>query len=133
MPAIGRYMTAQPWTIHRTATLAEAHRMMHEHQIRHLPVFDDGNLIGVVSQGDLHLLETIADFPLDTVRVDEAMTTRPFVVTSDTPIDEVVEIMGQKKYGSAIVMGHGGVEGIFTMVDVCRVLADVLHEATAPT
>lgn len=129
MPSISRYMTLQPWTIERTASLADAHKLMREHQIRHLPVLDGGQLVGIVSLGDLHLLETIADFPLDTVKVEEAMTEHPFVVTSDIALDEVVEIMASKKYGSAIVMGHSGVEGIFTAIDACRALADALHRA----
>ncbi len=120
-------MTAQPWTIERTATLAEAHRTMREHAVRHLPVLSEGELVGIVSQGDLHLLETISDFPLDTVSVEEAMTEHPFVVTSDMPLDDIVEIMASKKYGSAIVVGHKGIEGIFTMVDACRALAAVLR------
>ena len=131
MPSISRYMTVQPWTVERTATLADAHRIMREHRIRHLPVLDAGQLVGIVSQGDLHLLETLADLPLGVMKVEEAMTERPFIVTSDAAIDEVVEIMASKKYGSAIVMGRGGIEGILTTNDVCRALADVLHQATA--
>lgn len=128
MPAISRYMTSQPWTIEHTASLASAHKLMRDHRIRHLPVLDgDGNLVGVVSQGDLHLLETVADFALDSVSVEEAMTPSPCVVTSDMPLDDVVEIMSDKKYGSAIVMGRDGVEGIFTTVDACRALAEILR------
>ena len=63
--------------------------------------------------------------------VEDAMTERPFVVTSDTALDEVVEIMGDKKYGSVVVMGHDGIEGIFTAVDACRALAQILHQVTA--
>ncbi len=120
-------MTNQPWTIERTATLAEAHKTMREHAIRHLPVMSRGELVGVVSQGDLHLLETISEFPLETVAVEEAMSEHPFVVTSDMPLDDIVEIMANQKYGSAVVVGRAGVEGIFTMVDACRALADVLR------
>jgi len=120
-------MTAQPHSIESAATLADAHRMMREHAIRHLPVLSDGRIVGIVSLGDLHLLETIADFPLDTVTVAEAMTEHPFIVTSDMALDDIVEIMASKKYGSAIVAGRLGVEGIFTMVDACRVLAEVLR------
>jgi CBS domain-containing protein len=44
----------------------------------------------------------------------------------------VVRIMGDRKYGSVVVVGaHGVVEGIFTAVDACRALADVLDRATA--
>jgi acetoin utilization protein AcuB len=129
MPAISRYMTKQPWTIDRVASLAQAHALMREHHLRHLPVLDNGELIGIVSVGDLHLLETIGEFPLDEVPVDEAMSPHPFVVTGDMPLDEVAEIMATKKYGSAIVMGREGVEGIFTSTDACRALASILQRA----
>jgi acetoin utilization protein AcuB len=127
MPAISHYMTKQPRTIERTATLAAAHALMRQHHIRHLPVVEGTKLVGVVSVGDLHLLETVADFPLDSVNVDEAMSEHPFIVTGDTALDDVVEIMANKKYGSVIVMGREGVEGIFTTDDACRVLAEVLR------
>ena len=131
MPAISRYMTRQPWTIDRQASLAEAHRLMREHQIRHLPVLDGERLVGIVSQGDLHLLETIAEFALESVEVAEAMTPGPCIVPADTPLDEVVEIMAQKKYGSVIVVGREGVEGIFTTVDACRAFAATLRRGVA--
>lgn len=129
MPAISRYMTKQPWTIARSASLADAHELMREHHLRHLPVLDNGKLVGIVSLGDLHLLETIGEFSLHKTPVDEAMSEHPFVVTGDMPLDEVAEIMATKKYGSAIVAGRDGVEGIFTMVDACRTLAGILQHA----
>jgi acetoin utilization protein AcuB len=129
VPSVSRYMTQQPWTIARSAALHEAHSLMREHAIRHLPVVDNGELVGVVSLGDLHLLETLDTSALDEAQVGDAMQARPFIVTSDTALDDVVEIMANGKYGSAIVMGHQGVEGIFTMVDACRALADVLRKS----
>ena len=132
MPAISRYMTAHPYTIERTATMAEAHRLMRAHLVRHLPVLDQGKLVGIVTQRDLYLLETIADFDLESVPVGEAMTEQPFSVTSDAPLDEVVTTMSDKRYGSAIVLGRHGVEGIFTGTDACRALAEVLARATSP-
>jgi acetoin utilization protein AcuB len=125
-------MTAQPYTVPRMTTLAEAHRLMREHSIRHLPVLDNETLVGIVTERDLHLFETLPDLDFDQTFVDEAMTEFPFVVVPDTPLDEVVAIMSEKKYGSAIVMGRKGVEGIFTSVDACRVLADLLQEREYP-
>jgi acetoin utilization protein AcuB len=122
-------MTKQPWTIVRTASLAEAHALMREHQVRHLPVLEHGNLVGIVSVRDLHLLETLGKLELDDLTVDEAMTENPFVVTSDMPLDEIADIMAEKKYGSAIIAGRDGVEGIFTTVDACRALASILQHA----
>jgi acetoin utilization protein AcuB len=51
------------------------------------------------------------------------------MVTSDAPVDEVAQIMSEKKYGSVIVMGRDGIEGIFTAVDACRVLAEILQQS----
>jgi acetoin utilization protein AcuB len=125
-------MTANPVTVGRTSTLAEAHRLMREHAVRHLPVLDDaGELCGIVSERDLHLIETLTDASPEDARVEDAMVERPFVVTGDTALDEVVEIMGEHKYGSVVVMGRGGVEGIFTAVDACEVLAQIVRRAVA--
>ena len=122
-------MTRQPFTIDRHASLADAHELMREHQIRHLPVIEDRELVGIVSIGDLHLLETLGEVDLETTDVEEAMTAHPFVVTSDAPLDEILDIMIDHKYGSVVVMGRGGVEGIFTAIDACRVLGSLLrHE-----
>jgi acetoin utilization protein AcuB len=131
IPAVSHYMTKQPWTIERKAPLSEAHRLMRAHAIRHLPVVDGEHLIGIVSMGDLHLLETIAEFPLESVEVEEAMTANPCVVPGDTALDEVVEIMSAKKYGCVIIAGRAGVEGIFTTVDACRAFADTLRRGAA--
>lgn len=127
VPSVSHVMTAQPWTIERDASLRAAHALMQAHQIRHLPVLEDGELVGVVSERDLLVLEVSAGVDVDATRVDRAMTERPFIVTGDTALDEVVAIMSEHKYGSVIVMGRDGVEGIFTAVDACRVLAELLQ------
>jgi acetoin utilization protein AcuB len=130
MMAISHFMTRQPWTISRTATLAEAHRLMRDRQIHHLPVIDNGELVGIVSEGDLNVLESIAEVALERVLVQQAMSPRPFYVTGDTSIDEVTEIMAEHKYGSCIVIGRQGVEGIFTGVDACRALSALIARYT---
>jgi acetoin utilization protein AcuB len=103
---------------------------MKERGVRHLPVLDDGDLCGIVSERDLLMVESLIGADPATTQVDAAMTDRPFIVTSDTLLDEVVEIMTDRKYGSVIVVGHDGVEGILTTVDACRALTQLLRERT---
>lgn len=122
-------MSVQPATITRTASLADAHDIMRGHQVRHLPVLDaEGQLCGIVTERDLHLIETLADADPETTLVEDAMTENPFIVTADTPLDEVLQIMAEHKYGSVIVVGREGVEGIFTTIDACSVFAQMLQK-----
>jgi acetoin utilization protein AcuB len=100
---------------------------MREHKVRHLPVLRGGQIEGVVSAGDLHLIETLQDVDPEKVTVEEAMTPAPYCVEPDAPLDEVVAEMAANKYGCAIVAVRHKVQGIFTTVDACRVFADFLR------
>src|SRR5690242_1905417 len=57
-PTVDRYMTPSPHTIGQDEPLSAAHELMRAHSIRHLPVLEGRALVGLVSLGDLHLLET---------------------------------------------------------------------------
>lgn len=120
------FMVADPWTIDSKKTLAAAHRLMREKKIRHLPVLSSGDLAGVVSLRDLHLVETLKDVDPERVTVEEAMTPSPYTVDPDTPIAEVALKMAEYKLGSAIIVRNGRVEGMFTTVDALKLLATLL-------
>lgn len=132
MPSIDRYMTRQPWTIRRTARLAAAEQMMREHRIRHLPVLDSGKLVGVVSERDLALLGKVFHGDEAELSVEDAMTQDVYGATADTPADQVLDHMAERKLGSCVVMDRlGGVAGIFTTVDALEVFSDLLRRETA--
>lgn len=132
MPAISRFMTRQPYTIRKDAKMSEAHHLMRVHHIRHLPVLEAGKLVGIVSERDLHLIETLPDGDPDEVTVEEAMVSDVYAVANEEPVDTVVERMAERKCGSAVVVDRRGkVEGIFTTIDALEFFADVLRKATA--
>lgn len=120
---VAAVMTPQPLTIGRRERLVTAHRMMRENGVRHLPVLEHGELIGVVSQRDLYFLETIKGVDVDADVVEDAMTTDVFAVPTETPIDAVARTMARKRYGCAVVMERGRVAGVFTATDALRTLA----------
>lgn len=131
IPTIQKYMTTSPHTIGEDQPMTVAHRMMREHHIRHLPVLREAKVVGLVSDRDLHLVEALQDVDPRAVRVSEAMTWEPYVVSPDSALDEVVATMAETKYGSAVVVQHGKVVGIFTTVDACRAFAELLHSRLA--
>jgi acetoin utilization protein AcuB len=125
--AIRRFMTVGPHVITSRHTLAEAHQTMRERGVRHLPVVDDGHLKGVVSQRDLYLLETLRGVDAARELVEEAMSSDPYVVTPEATLEEVAEAMATQKHGSALVVEHAAVIGIFTTTDALKALVSVLR------
>jgi len=102
--AIETFMTRSVHTIGTKAPLAEAHRMMNDHGIRHLPVLEGGRLVGLLSQRDLHLIETLRDVDPKEVLVEEAMTQDAYTVAPETPLGGVAREMARHKYGSAVIV-----------------------------
>lgn len=112
-------------------TLVHAHAILREHQIRHLPVLRGGELVGMLTERDLALIETLKDVNPSKVLVEDAMSTSIYRVSPDSPIDQVVAEMAAKKYGSAVVVQNSRVVGIFTTVDVCSAFAELLSSRLA--
>jgi len=127
IPTIQKYMTTSPYTIGSDQTLAQAHAVLREHSIRHLPALRGGQLVGMLTSRDLALVEALKDVDPRTVKVEDAMSQEVYTVSPDAPLDEVVGEMAEKKYGSAVVMQNSKVVGIFTTVDVCTAFAELLH------
>jgi acetoin utilization protein AcuB len=125
---IERFMTHSPHTIGEEQPLSIAHQLMREHGIRHLPVLHGGKLVGMLSQRDLHFIETLANVDPDTVSVSEAMSTDTYVVGPRATLSKVAEEMADRRYGSVVVMDKERVVGILTTVDGMRALSVILSE-----
>ncbi|HKO91160.1 MAG TPA: CBS domain-containing protein [Polyangiaceae bacterium] len=131
IPTIQKYMTTTPHTIGSDQTIATASALMNQYRIRHLPVLSGGRLLGVLSDRDIKLIDSFRDVDPTQLQVEEAMTEQPYTVGPEVPLDEVVSTMAEKKYGSAVVVQNHKVVGIFTTVDACQALAELLSTRLA--
>ena len=127
MPTIKVAMTPFPFFVGIDEQIATARTMMREHEIHHLPVTEDGSLVGVLSERDVRLLE-VSRRGRDLGSVREACMRDVYVVDVDTPLDEVLAHLAETHVGSALVVKNGKLAGILTNGDVCRVLADLLRQ-----
>jgi acetoin utilization protein AcuB len=121
-------MTPSPLTIARDRSLAAARELMLAHDVRHLPVLAAGHLVGLLSERDLFLVESLPSVDPGAVRVEEAMVQDVFKVAPDDAIAEVVEIMIERKVGSAVVMEADHVVGVFTTMDALVALHELLEQ-----
>lgn len=131
IPHISKYMTTTPHTIGFDQTLQTAHKLMRDHHFRHLPVLQGGKLVGMVTERDLALIETLKDVDPTKVTVEDAMTPAPYTVAPDALLDEVVATMAEHRYGSAVVVDNSHVVGVFTTVDALVAFSDLLHSRLA--
>lgn len=126
---IERHMVKSPYCIESSAGLRESSDMMAEYGIRHLPVVDEGLLVGLISERDVR--EGLAAGG-DKLRVQDVMKADVYAVMSSTPLLEVIEEMSQMKIGSAVVINrHREVVGIFTTIDALELLAAYLEDQGA--
>ena len=74
IPSIQKYMSTSPQSIGADQPLSRAHALMREHGIRHLPVLTGGKLVGMLTQRDLHLVESLKNVDPEEVLVEDAMS-----------------------------------------------------------
>jgi acetoin utilization protein AcuB len=102
---------------------------MRAHGIRHLPVLDGGRLVGLLSQRDVYLVETLPGANAAEVRAEEAMVPDVLTTNPDAALADVVEEMVERKAGSAVVMENQLVIGVLTTIDAMKALLDRLAAA----
>jgi CBS domain-containing protein len=122
VPLVCDYMTTMPHTIGADQPLRAARDMMSQHGIRHLPVLNDGRLVGLISQRDTRLADTTES----DLAVAQFMSDDVYAVEGTTSLADAARYCATRKCGSVVVTSHERVVGIVTMVDMCDALADAL-------
>ncbi|MBA3548673.1 MAG: CBS domain-containing protein [Nannocystis sp.] len=133
IPTIRHFMTSGPETIGADLNLAQARDRMFQLNARHLPVVANGELVGILSDRDISLIDSVFG-DLTALQVRQAMTAQPFTCGPEAHIHAVAAEMAAHKYGTAIVVDRehpGHVIGLFTTTDALRALAQ-LTDHTAP-
>ncbi|HUJ26625.1 MAG TPA: CBS domain-containing protein [Myxococcales bacterium] len=130
MRTVADIMTPDPRCIDATASIREAHKIMAAQSMHHLPVVDQGRLVGLVSERDLLRLEAAFDVDQKKDPVRVAMTSPAYWVLPETPLSVVAGQMKDRNIGSAVVVSDGRVVGIFTTTDALQALAGSLPMAS---
>ncbi len=125
-PTIQKYMTTQPVSIQAGQNLNDAIAVMKKSSIRHLPVMRGDDVVGLLSDRDVKLALGIQGLDKDRMPVIDFCIEKPYTVKPDSHLKDVALTMASKHYGSAIVVSNGRLVGIFTTVDACRALAEII-------
>lgn len=133
IPPMVAVMTPFPHHIDAAASLNSAQELMEAHGIRHLPVFENGDVAGVLSARDLERARMIGHPLRDETEltVGDICRRRPYFVDVSDPLDKVLEALAEKRIGSALVLKDGELAGLFTAMDACLLLAQTLREQSS--
>jgi acetoin utilization protein AcuB len=123
-------MTQDLATLSPEASVAEALTLCRERRIRHIPIVEEGRLVGIVSDRDLRdaspaLGDTDRASTLQEIRLGDVMTREVSTADPQDPIENAAQEMYELKIGSLPVVAEEDEEkllGIVTSSDVMRAL-----------
>ena len=137
-------MTTNPVCVESTALVSEAAQKLFEKDIRHLPVVQAGELIGILSdrdlQGNTWAAQNAAGFgaeDLDRLQsfasqpVSELMSGGVLSVGADDSLVDAIDIMVENKVGAvAVLNSHDNkLIGIVSYIDVLQACKGLLTSA----
>lgn len=130
-------MTERVVSVGPTSTIAEAIEVLSELDVRHLPVLEDGELVGILSDRDLRAMGFYRVEDLQTIErlhdiartpVSRVMSADVRAVEAGTDVREVIDRMVDERVGALPVVSPHTREllGIISYVDVLRAAAQLL-------
>ncbi|MDM1455278.1 CBS domain-containing protein [Myroides odoratimimus] len=111
--------------------LSEVNQLLVEYNIRHIPVIEAENVVGIISSNDIlkigyganDLDQSALDAIYDAYKLEDVMTKNPIVVMDDTNIKDVAEIFSKQQFHSLPVVDKDNVlQGIMTTTDMINYL-----------
>lgn len=115
-------------TIRPGASLAEARSLLDQHRIRHLPVVEEGNLLGIITDRDIRSAAPAS--ALDRVKVGAAMTRNVITVTPETHIQQAAKLLLANRIGGLPVLKERELQGVITETDLLNALVEIMDHAT---
>jgi len=114
-------------TLSPEASVAEALALCRERRIRHMPILEEGRLIGIVSDRDLRDASPTLGDPertkaLQEIRVGEVMTQEVTTIDPKDFIENAAQEMYELKIESLPVVAEEELIGIITSSDMMRAL-----------
>lgn len=134
---VAELMTADPLSLVRSATLKDAHDLMREKNIRHIPVIDEhGQLVGMLTQkvmmaAVIGLLAKYGATALERKEkqqlVADLMLTDFATITAEQSLRDVAAFFVKNRHGCLpVITAENKLIGILTSSDFVRLAAELL-------
>jgi acetoin utilization protein AcuB len=119
-------------TIDEYTPLSKVEEIFKNHKIHHIPVVENGELIGMISKSDFLLFQRgymagnpkFEEFRLKSHAAHEIMTKKLATLKVDDRIDVALEIFKENLFHAIPIMENEILAGIVTTYDVIKALAE---------
>jgi len=129
---VKNWMSKEVVTVHVNDTMQDAVKLQREHGIRMLPVMEQGELVGIVTDRDMKRASASDATTLDvhelihlvsTIKIKHIMTKNPITVPFDFTVEETAEVLLKNKISGVPVLNHDKeIVGTITQTDLFKVL-----------
>ena len=122
-------MTKSVVTVNENDDLRKVVEKLKKHNIRHIPVMRNKEVIGIISRTDINRLTFGALFEgqegadeaiLDMLTIAQVMTAKPKTISSTTIIRDSAAIFVKEEFHALPVVDNGELKGIVTTTDILR-------------
>lgn len=112
-------MTRNVITAHPSSTLRAARDIFMQNKVHHLPIVEDGKLVGILTTYDLFkLVDKSADY--DTTTIRDVMTTHVATLEPSDKIGSAAELFLENLFHAVPICKDGELKGIVTSFDVIK-------------
>jgi CBS domain-containing protein len=111
-------MTEDPRSIGASASVVEAARLMREVHVGSLPITDDGQVVGMITDRDLATRVVAEGADPETTSVGDVFSQDLVSVEPDRDIDEALQLMARHQVRRLPVVEGGRLVGIVAQADI---------------
>ena len=130
METVGSIMTCEVITVDMDTTLLKIREVFKKYKFHHLPIMEDDELVGVISDRDLlrelsPFVNSGAEMSRDTKtlskKAHQVMSRKPITVTKEDSIEGASELLLKHNISCLpVISPDGKLEGVITLRDILR-------------
>jgi acetoin utilization protein AcuB len=134
---VSKFMTTKLIIATPEMSVKDAFLVMRTHRVRHLPVVEEDQLVGIISDRDLRRpkwVDALDDWTSyyqinDETTVKDVMTRNPEVIRTYDRVRKAVKVLREQRYGAIpVVNKKGELSGILSAHDLLGALEELLQK-----
>lgn len=135
MGTVREHMVTDVETLAPDDSMEAAVILERRHKIRHIPIVDDGVLVGILTDRDLRRAmpspltgtdQQTYELVAQTTPVRQIMTRSPTTISPEAPLSDAVRTLCDNKFSALPVIEAGKLVGIITETDLLRLFLKIL-------